>query len=416
MRNLFFILVGLFIFNIGMSQNSFFTRKYNNKNLQKILQKMSVFNENSNFILDYEAKICSEYWSTNYENELTYLGEGEIIFEKIDGKFIAKSTEFNLKEDGSIDTMKFTYYFHSTPDYDAEFVVDSAIVTTNFNGEQIVAVKWINEIDNDLIHKSELSLNFDYFMEIPYGLKLFEYSNFYYEDNNNLKAISNYAFDIFETFEIVLNDSTDFKLNATGMPEEAEYFVMDNGEIHIYTLNKYFYNSDNLLEKVEYYNNPEDWKISEREVYTYSADAKTYLYERTFDKGASWFQLALDSTYLSSDLPYNYPEKVVSYFYENEWKVNEMTTYKQCTGPSNVNENNYIELYASLIDNYLQIISNEDLNNSRIMLYNINGRTVFNRQFNIVPDNINVGNLSQGIYILDLRKDDKNNCQKLVKF
>ncbi|WP_299053828.1 FG-GAP-like repeat-containing protein [uncultured Polaribacter sp.] len=83
----------------------------------------------------------------------------------------------------------------------------------------------------------------------------------------------------------------------------------------------------------------------------------------------------------------------------------------------NEEENNYLKIYPTLFDNYIEINNINKLPIEKISIYNMNGQKVISAFKNLDKSifTIETNGLSNGIYILEVISQDKKHTTKLIK-
>ena len=255
----------------------------------------------------------------------------------------------------------------------------------------------------------------------PIGLVLSNIKTFHY-NGGRLTATTEIKMNL-NTGQLGISDSTAFSYDGNNLIEEVKFrYISDSLLYHTVSKIKYSYdNNDNpILEEDWVYFG--QWFISERSNLTFDNKHREIfaLNEKTYDKGETWMKNDRDSTiYDAPTLYLGIPNREVTedWLADDTWRIGNITTYEDCGSvPDNTIELNKLNFDARFNNETIVIDANDNTPNDIVLLLvDLQGRTLFEKEYKNIPNTIQTSGLPDGMYILSIRSKNGQGVKKLIK-
>ncbi len=419
MKNLLlFLLVLLF----GSVQAQSF-QKIINKEFSSISKQLKNIEARSG-----EYKICEESTGLNDSGELITTGNGKYTI-KTNGNNVFISVyieEYDEEGDTSV-TLSKIYSSHRFAKDLGENIEENDslfIFAKDSTGTFLPYVASYSDFDGDKIIQTKTFIDFGIlFGDDPIGLYLGSIVDFHYDgdalDYKTKQQIS------FNTGLLEKYDSTVFKYENSQKVEETNYIYESDSLIYIPSEKKLFSyddNGNNIKEEVlNYLGN--SWIYDNRTNYEFDLKNREVfsLQEKTYNNGETWVGDSRDSIIYDSFNPMylGFPNRVISETLTggDNWQLSGTDVYTDCGSiPDNTKEVNKLNFDARFANESIIIDSNDfGSGNVKIQLVDIQGRIIFQKDFEEVPTIIHSSGLNEGVYVLTINTKDGFGTKKLIK-
>lgn len=393
-----------------------------NNKFEKISKQLSKIE-----IREGDYKICNEEKTIDDNGILQITGVAKYII-KTNGKNVYSEINQSNFTDG--DTTKLFAKIYSSHRYDDNYffktidLADSSILyTPDSLGALIPYVKFTSLYDNDLISSTFTYVDFGIlFGEQPSGFFLSNVRKYHYNSNKQLSYITTATLN-FNTAEIEKSDSIVSYYNDNKEVEEIT-FKYNKESLEYYPTEKYKYIYEEnkypvFTEDYEFNNN--SWVLSSRTNHFYDSKNREILSidEDTYDNGSTWINRYRNSTIFDAPTLYlGFANKQVSERWnDSAWSLDDINIFTDCGSiPDNTLELSKLNFEARF-SNETIILDSDKLNitASTVQLTDLQGRLVFSKRFNELPNTIHTSGLTSGIYILNIRTKDSFGVKKLMK-
>ena len=363
-------------------------------------------------------KICQDIfaWDT-IASQFVYAGEGLISYEEM-GDVKKLTLDFTALEDGELTYFKVENYFSFQQFSTNEMAGDSSLIYFGDGmGNYTLIAKNVNFFEEEVLIKTEDYFDFSFF-GLPLGFMKSGETFYEYDSNGFLIKESSFDFD-FSTFTFALSDSTIHVNNNLGLPIESTSYTSDflTGEFGPSTRSNFRYVNDYFVsEEVMSQFESEMWVTYARNTLEYDNQDRLVenLSEVTMDNGANWLADSKSQSVYENDLPFNFPStQLEQNFQGGEWVNSSLTTSEDCTTG--------VELIPEIdfecwISNQQLVLNVESLQNDQLIsLYDLQGRKILESRISSYEKRIDVSNLAEGIYIVELVSEQGRTSRKVFK-
>lgn len=376
--------------------------------IQQILQKEALIDE---FV------VCQEIyeWDTVL-NQFNSVGDGTLSYEEM-GNIKRFTIQVETIEDGEVFNFKAESYFsfQDPNDFQTNVFGDSVLTYLGAGeGNFELLTREIYYYDNEVLVRSEGFTNYD-LLGLPLGFIKTDETWYKYDNNGYLVEQVSESFD-FATMELTFADSIVYVNNNDGLPVretgyQASFFTQ---EIEPYFRTEYTYVNQSFVEtELNYSYVSGTWIKSGRYSYTYDNNDRrlTSLQEISDDNGATWEPTRRSQLEYNEELPLGLPTSDLTQEYVNAtWRNETLTTAEECS--SGLYDNKLYEITAWLNDGNLYL-ENVTAGFGTVRMYDLSGRRVFHKSYQLLPDVILVDGLLRGIYILQIEQEGQVLTKKL---
>ena len=364
-------------------------------------------------------KICSDSYAWDTISG-QFIQNGESVYTYQETGDLKKMTiESSMEEDGEAIDIKIEY-FASFQDPEAFLNVGGDSILIYFGdgeGNYELFTKTINHFENERLQYSEEFLDFSAF-GFPLGFVKSGETWYFYDANDFLVTEVTDEFD-FSTFELVFSDSIVYENNGLGLPlvetgYQADFFT---GLIEPYYKSEYQYvNQKYESQELNYSHDGVDWFKTNRSSWSYDGSNRVTLFlnEITADDGANWMNSRRDQYIYEYDLPFGLPSRQLSQeFVNNGWRNDMLQTFEDCTsGFEQVTE---ADLDAWFSGERLYLSTGWLGAPARVSLFDVSGRKLFEAGFDRLPESIQTGVQTEGIYIIMLESSEGMAVKKIFR-
>lgn len=389
---------------------------------QQIVQAKQTFKDvfaNASLELD-PFRVCGESFTWDITDS-QFKKDGDVLLDYREmGSLKILTMEVHSTSDGEDINLKQIAY---ATDFDIFFSTDEILADSTLlyfgdgSGNFELISKTINHFNSGLVVKTEEFFDYTFF-GFPTGL--IKSSETYYEYDNNpfLTGKVQYSFDFF-TSEVSLSDSIIYENNSMGMPlTETTYGPsFTTGEVlpNSKWVNQYI---NNLYISVASYFLPDgdQWYQISRSLFEYDVEDRilSIQQDETTDNGVSFAPTDRTLNVYESPMPYDlFTMQLTQVYDQDEWVNEGLSTFADCT--SQVGEITSIDAKIWIHENVLYLQTEENLQNVFLSVLDINGRIVLNNFYQNLPDQLDVTNLINGFYVVQLQSEKVFLAEKVIK-
>jgi len=411
-----FLAISILFISFSEAQDAITTREkiqnqFSLPQIQKMVKEASM--------LKQEVRFCQEYFTwDDLSGEFAYSGEATMVID-IDSPIKTLTIELTTIQDGDVQELRLVnYWTFQEIAFNQDLQGDSThIFIGDGLGNFQLFSRTINHFNGDQLFLTEDYFDYTLF-GLPIGMVLSELVRYGYDNNNYLISKATDAFD-FNAFSLVFSDSIRYTNNGIGLPiEQFEYTAnFLSGAVELNSKTDYTYTASNLLEsELYYFYDVDKWVKSDRDSYTYDGFSRllTEFTEGTIDDGLSWTPYDRSQYDYQSNLAFGiYDSQIIQEYIDDVWVNSELNTYEDCTsGLSNLSK---IEFDAWMNGNKLQFNLPDANLGGNVQVYDLSGKQIFNNNYQIIPDAIELADLATGIYIVNLSNNQFSGVRKFFK-